>query len=319
MRPQLIADAVAAKVEKVRERYGSDVGIFVAYADCGTAGSLDAYLEREGLQRIDGAHCYEFYAGAAAFEALQDEEIGTFYLTDFLARQFDDDHLDRARARPPPELLPMYFGNYRRVVYLAQTDDPELTARARAAADRLGLAFERRDDRFRRPRAVHPNRRTAEPPDMADPLDHLVARHPRPGRRQGRPPVEQGRPPPALPGRHRQGGEPRRQARVQQLHRRMAQDPSTLRRRPRGQVVKAESERLEDRIHEASPRGAHPDRRRRRRRGPAARHDIGDRTDMTDTDHQQSPRARSPSGSTARSSSSASGSTRPGASSWPRR
>src|SRR6187399_3173272 len=130
MRPELIADAVAAKVDKVRERYGKEVGIFVAYADCGTAGTLDAYLDREGLQRIEGAHCYEFYAGAAAFEALQEEEVGTFYLTDFLARNFErivwrglglDDH---------PELLELYFGNYRRLVYLAQTHDPELVVRA---------------------------------------------------------------------------------------------------------------------------------------------------------------------------------------------
>ena len=158
MRPELIADAVAAKVEVVRERYGSDVGIFVAYADCGTGGTLDAYLEREGLQRIEGAHCYEFYAGAAAYEALQEEEIGTFYLTDFLARQFDSIIWAGLGLDRHPELLPMYFGNYRRVVYLAQTDDPELTARARAAADRLGLAFERRQtgygDLDRHPSAI---------------------------------------------------------------------------------------------------------------------------------------------------------------------
>ena len=144
MRPQLIADAVAAKVEVVRERYGSDVGIFVAYADCGTAGTLDAYLEREGLARIEGAHCYEFYAGAAAYEALQDEEIGTFYLTDFLARQFDSIIVAGLGLDRHPELRDAYFGNYRRLIYLAQTDDDELTSRARAAADRLGLAFERR-------------------------------------------------------------------------------------------------------------------------------------------------------------------------------
>jgi hypothetical protein len=148
MRPQLIADAVAAKVEVVRERYGSDVGIFIAYADCGTAGTLDAYLEREGLARIEGAHCYEFYAGAAAFEALQDEEVGTFYLTDFLARQFDSIIWTGLGLDRHPELLPMYFENYKRVVYLAQSDDPELTARAAAAADRLGLAFERRQTGF---------------------------------------------------------------------------------------------------------------------------------------------------------------------------
>jgi Protein of unknown function (DUF1638) len=144
MRPELIADGVAAKVDKVRERFGSDVQIFVAYADCGTAGTLDAYLAREGIERIGGEHCFEFYAGPAAYAAMQDEEVGTFYLTDFLARQFDSIIIAGLGLDRHPELLSTYFGNYRRVVYLAQTDDPELTERARAAADRLGLAFERR-------------------------------------------------------------------------------------------------------------------------------------------------------------------------------
>jgi hypothetical protein len=144
MRPAKIADAVAAKVEKVRERHGRDVRIFVAYADCGTVGALDAYLEGEGIERIGGAHCFEFYAGTAAYAASQEAELGTFYLTDFLARQFETIILSGLGLDRHPELLPMYFGNYRRLVYLAQTDDPELDARAKAAADRLGLAYERR-------------------------------------------------------------------------------------------------------------------------------------------------------------------------------
>ena len=144
MRPSLIADAVAAKVDKVRARHGRDVPIFVAYADCGTAGALDAYLEREGIARIEGAHCYEFYAGEAAFEAMQEEEVGTFYLTDFLARQFDSIIWTGLGLDRHPELLPDYFGAYRRLVYLAQSDDTDLDVRARAAADRLGLAYERR-------------------------------------------------------------------------------------------------------------------------------------------------------------------------------
>ena len=144
MRPQLIADAVARKVELVRERYGRDVRIFVGYADCGTGGTLDAYLEREGIERIKGAHCFEFYAGAAAYEAMQEQELGTFYLTDMLARQFDAIIWNGLGLDRHPELLPTYFAAYKRLVYLAQSDDPELTARAQAAADRLGLAFERR-------------------------------------------------------------------------------------------------------------------------------------------------------------------------------
>jgi hypothetical protein len=139
MRPALIADAVMAKAAKVRARYGQDVRIFVAYADCGTNGALDAVLAREGIERIPGAHCYEFYAGSAAYAALQEEELGTFYLTDFLARQFESLVLVGLGLDRHPELLPDYFGSYRRLVYLAQTDDPALEAKARAAADRQGL------------------------------------------------------------------------------------------------------------------------------------------------------------------------------------
>jgi Protein of unknown function (DUF1638) len=144
MTPALIADAVAARIAEARTTWGTEVRIFVAYADCGTGGTLDALLEREGIERIPGAHCYEFYAGARAYEALQEQEVGTFYLTDFLARQFDSIVIAGLGLDRHPELLPDYFGNYRRLVYLAQSDDPELTERASAAATRLGLAFERR-------------------------------------------------------------------------------------------------------------------------------------------------------------------------------
>lgn len=144
MRPSRIAGAVEKRIATVRHEYGDDVRIFVAYADCGTNGSLDAVLAREGVARIGGAHCYEFYAGPAVYAAMQDEELGTFYLTDFLARQFETLVLVGLGLDRHPELQSDYFGNYRRLVYLAQTDDPALTAKARAAADRLGLTFERR-------------------------------------------------------------------------------------------------------------------------------------------------------------------------------
>ena len=144
MWPERIAGAVAARIVRARREYGPDVRIFVAYADCGTRGSLDKVLAEAGVERIGGAHCYEFYAGDAVYAALQDEEPGTFYLTDFLARQFETLVIAGLGLDRHPELTPLYFGNYRRVIYLAQSDDPDLTARARAAATRLGLAFERR-------------------------------------------------------------------------------------------------------------------------------------------------------------------------------
>jgi hypothetical protein len=145
MRPERIAGAVAARIARARRELGPDIRVFVAYADCGTRGALDDVLAAEGVDRLEGAHCYEFYAGSAAFAALQEEELGTFYLTDFLARQFETLVIAGLGLDRHPELLPLYFGNYRRLVYLAQTDDPLLTERARSAATRLGLTFERRE------------------------------------------------------------------------------------------------------------------------------------------------------------------------------
>lgn len=141
-RPERIPAAVAARIRRARAD-GYD-RIFVAYADCGTGGRLDGVLEAEGVARLEGAHCYEMYAGRAAFATLADEEPGTFYLTDYLVRSFDNLVIRGLGIDRHPELLPMYFGNYRRLVYLAQQDDAALTARAEAAAARLGLAFERR-------------------------------------------------------------------------------------------------------------------------------------------------------------------------------
>jgi hypothetical protein len=146
-RPEQIPARVAARIRRARDE-GYE-RIFVAYADCGTGGLLDRMLETEpaaaGVTRLEGAHCYEVYAGRAAFASLHDAEPGTFYLTDYLVRNFDRLVVRGLGLDRHPELLPLYFGNYRRLVYLAQTDDADLSARAAAAAARLGgLAFERR-------------------------------------------------------------------------------------------------------------------------------------------------------------------------------
>jgi hypothetical protein len=117
--------------------------LLVGYADCGTAGALDAVLERHGATRLPGAHCYAFFAGLPEFDALHDAEPGTFYLTDFLARQFDTLVWKPLWLDRHPELLEAYFGNYTRLVYLAQSDDAALDGKARWAAERLGLRFER--------------------------------------------------------------------------------------------------------------------------------------------------------------------------------
>jgi len=140
-RPERIPGAVRERLEAAADRYEK---VFVAYADCGTGGALDALLAEYGIERLPGAHCYEVYAGAELFARLADREPGTFYLTDFLARQFDRLVFRGLGLDRHPTLRDAYFGNYRRLVYLAQTEDAELDARARRAAERLGLEYERR-------------------------------------------------------------------------------------------------------------------------------------------------------------------------------
>jgi len=139
-RPEKIPQAVAEKIDNARERYKH---IFVAYGDCGTSGELDRILDERGVKRLPGAHCYDFLAGREMFQQMQDAEPGTFYLTDFLAQHFQRLVIEVLGIDRHPELLEMYFGNYTRLVYLAQTDSDELTAQARAAAEQLGLGFER--------------------------------------------------------------------------------------------------------------------------------------------------------------------------------
>ena len=139
--PDRIPQAVRDKIRANRSRYRA---IFVAYGDCGTGGQLDKVLEEEGVARIPGAHCYEFFATQPVFDALAAAEPGSFYLTDFLLRHFDRLVVSGLGLDRHPELFPMYFGNYRRLVYLAQVASPERIAEARAASERLGLAFEYR-------------------------------------------------------------------------------------------------------------------------------------------------------------------------------
>lgn len=140
-RPEKIAPAVARRIAAAR---GSYHRIFVAYGDCGTAGALDRVLEREGVERLPGAHCYAFFSGTDAFEARGDTDMRSFFLTDFLARHFRSLVIKGLGLDRHPELRDAYFGHYEKVVYLSQLPSPKLIAAAEAAARQLGLAFEHR-------------------------------------------------------------------------------------------------------------------------------------------------------------------------------
>lgn len=141
--PAKITPAVVEAIERHCPNYGR---IFVAYADCGTGGTLDAALAAfDGVERIPGDHCYEFFAGTETFKALAQSEIGTFYLTDFLARNFQRLIIRGLKIDRYPELQDLYFAHYKKLVYLAQTDNPRLDALARQAAKQLGLDYAKVD------------------------------------------------------------------------------------------------------------------------------------------------------------------------------
>jgi hypothetical protein len=139
--PEKIPEGVRAKIRAARGQYGR---ILVAYGDCGTGGLLDRVLEEEGVARIDGPHCYQFYMGTADFTALAEVEPGCFFLTDYLARHFDRLIIEGLGLDRHPELRDDYFGNYTKLVYLAQIEDAALEAIAERAAARLGLEYEHR-------------------------------------------------------------------------------------------------------------------------------------------------------------------------------
>jgi hypothetical protein len=139
--PDRITPAVEAAVEEARGGYDS---IFVVYADCGTGGTLQAACARLGVEMVEGPHCYAFFEGNETFLARSETEFTAFYLTDFLVRQFDAFVWRPMGLDRHPELRDMYFGNYTKLVYQAQVDDPALDAKAEECAARLGLAYERR-------------------------------------------------------------------------------------------------------------------------------------------------------------------------------
>ena len=140
--PALIPEAVKAKIINIQKNKPQDE-ILVAYGECGTMGMLDKVLDETGVKRLPGAHCYQFFAGQEEFNDLHEAEIGTFYLTDFLTQHFETYVWKVLGLDRKPELLELYFGNYKKLIYLAQTENSELTAKSEGCAERLGLAYER--------------------------------------------------------------------------------------------------------------------------------------------------------------------------------
>lgn len=139
--PEKITDAVR---KTVSDRSGAYDRTYVLYADCGTGGLLQKACEELGIEMLAGPHCYSFFEGNDRFASHADDEITAFYVTDFLVRQFDAFVVRPLGLDRHPELRDMYFGNYEKLVYQAQTEDPELDEKAKNCAKILGLAYERR-------------------------------------------------------------------------------------------------------------------------------------------------------------------------------
>lgn len=140
--PDKIGPGMREAIREAREE--GYTRIFVGYAECGTQGELDKICAEEGIERIGGPHCYAFFTGNDEFLANTDNEFTAFYLTDLLARQFEAFVIEPLKLDKHPEIRDMVFGNYTKIVYLAQTEDADLQAKAKWAADYLGLDYEYR-------------------------------------------------------------------------------------------------------------------------------------------------------------------------------
>ncbi len=139
--PEKIVPGLKRKVAAARRK---GMQIAVAYGDCGTGGMLDAFLEAERIPRIAGPHCFEMFLGKVEFDAEMDTALGTFFLTDYMVRHFERIVMRGMGIRQHPELRDMYFGHYKRALYIAQTDCEKLRAKAVQAAAELGLDYEYR-------------------------------------------------------------------------------------------------------------------------------------------------------------------------------
>jgi hypothetical protein len=137
--PSRIVDELREKLYDLRPRYEK---LVVVYGDCGTSGKLEPILDEVGASRLRGPHCYEMFAGAERFAEISDRRPGTFFLTDWLVRNFDRAVVRGLGLDRHPELKAMLFGNYEAVLYLRQVPNPRLAEKARAIATYLELPLE---------------------------------------------------------------------------------------------------------------------------------------------------------------------------------
>ena len=137
--PKRIVDELRDKLRSLRPQYDR---LVVVYGECGTNGRLQPVLDEVGASQVRGPHCYEMLAGTDLFHQVSEERPGTFFLTDWLVRNFDRAVIRGLGLDRDPELMPMLFGGYEAVLYLRQVPNPRLAARAQEIAAYLGLPME---------------------------------------------------------------------------------------------------------------------------------------------------------------------------------
>jgi hypothetical protein len=139
-RPERISGEAKRAIDAAK-----DTRTLLAYADCGTYGALDNLATEAGVSRLPGLHCFDLYAGHEQIEKLLAEEPGTYLLTDYLIRSWHKAVIGPLGLDRYPQLWKDYFGNYTRVVWLAQRATSELEEAASSIAGQFNLPLTRID------------------------------------------------------------------------------------------------------------------------------------------------------------------------------
>ena len=140
MTPHKITEDLDQMLAQLRAGYDR---VIVVYGECGATG-IDKVLAKHNVVRVSGPHCYDMYMGTAGFSQVMEEEPGTFFLTDWLLRAYEKAVLGGLGLDKHPELTPIYFSNYRRLIYISQAPTEKLLAKAKALAEQMGWDFEHR-------------------------------------------------------------------------------------------------------------------------------------------------------------------------------
>jgi hypothetical protein len=140
MTPLDIGPAVEEKLKALTPRYER---VIVVYGDCGTGGRLDQVLARYPAVRPAGVHCFQWYAGDLF--ARFNDDIGIYFLTDWLVTNWDRAVIAGLGLDRFPWLQETYFDNITRILFVRQHPDDGREAKAREIAQWMERPLEIHD------------------------------------------------------------------------------------------------------------------------------------------------------------------------------